>query len=55
MDKNRPRRASRRQNEAMIDQFSGPQSVEGSEMQSWRLIRRAAASKTLGSQEIPRP
>ena len=36
-----------RQDEAMIDQFSGPEPVEGSERQSWRRIRRAAVSRKL--------
>jgi hypothetical protein len=36
-----------RQDDAMIDQFSGPEAVDGSEQQSWRRIRRAAVSRRL--------
>lgn len=36
-----------RQDDAMIDQFSGPEGVSGSEQQSWRRIRRAAVSRRL--------
>jgi metal-responsive CopG/Arc/MetJ family transcriptional regulator len=36
-----------RQDDAMIEQFSGPDTVESSEQQSWRRIRRAAVSRKL--------
>jgi metal-responsive CopG/Arc/MetJ family transcriptional regulator len=36
-----------RQDDAMIDQFSGPEAVDRSEQQSWRRIRRAAVSRRL--------
>lgn len=36
-----------RQDDAMIDQFSGPETVDRSEQQSWRRIRRAAVSRRL--------
>jgi len=41
------RATSRRQKEAMIDQFSDPQAAEGSELLDWRRIRRAAATRKL--------
>ncbi len=36
-----------RQDDAMIDQFSGPETVDRSEQQNWRRIRRAAVSRRL--------
>jgi hypothetical protein len=36
-----------RQDDAMIDQFSGPEAVDSSEQPSWRRIRRAAVSRRL--------
>jgi hypothetical protein len=36
-----------RQDDAMIDQFSGPEAVDSSEQGSWRRIRRAAVSRKL--------
>jgi hypothetical protein len=36
-----------RQDEAMIEQFTGPDQVDEIEMRDWRHIRRAAASKKL--------
>ena len=36
-----------RQDEAMIEQFSGPEAIETSEQRSWRRIRRAAVSRKL--------
>jgi hypothetical protein len=36
-----------RQEEAMIEQFSGPQSTDASELRSWRKTRRAAATRKL--------
>jgi hypothetical protein len=36
-----------RQDEAMEEQFSGPEFRDPDELRSWRAIRRAAAAKTL--------
>lgn len=36
-----------RQDEAMTDQFSGPEPVESGERQTWRRVRRAAATRKL--------
>jgi hypothetical protein len=36
-----------RQNQAMIEQFSGPELREASELRSWRAIRRAAVARKL--------
>jgi len=36
-----------RQEEAMIEQFSGPEVTDASELRSWRKIRRAAATRKL--------
>ena len=57
MDRNqsRLRRAiTRRQNDAMIEQFSGPP-AEPSELLAWRRIRRAAVSRKLRSEEMRLP
>ena len=36
-----------RQDEAMIEQFSGPELTDESELRSWRKIRRAAVTRKL--------
>jgi hypothetical protein len=36
-----------RQDEAMAEQFSGPELTDASELRSWRKIRRAAVSRKL--------
>jgi hypothetical protein len=36
-----------RQDEAMVDQFSGPELRDPSELRSWRQIRRAAVTRKL--------
>lgn len=36
-----------RQDEAMVEQFSGPELRDASELRSWRQIRRAAVARKL--------
>jgi hypothetical protein len=36
-----------RQEEAMIEQFGGPELADASELRSWREIRRAAVTRKL--------
>jgi hypothetical protein len=36
-----------RQDEAMVEQFSGPKLTDASELRSWRKIRRAAVTRKL--------
>ena len=36
-----------RQDEAMIEQFSGPELTDASELRSWKKIRRAAVTRKL--------
>jgi hypothetical protein len=36
-----------RQDEAMIEQFSGPELTDASELRSWRAIRHAAVTRQL--------
>jgi hypothetical protein len=36
-----------RQDEAMVEQFTGPDTTDASELRSWRKIRRAAVGRKL--------
>ena len=42
-----------RQDKAMIEQFSGPELTDPSDLRSWRASRRAAATRKLKSPAPP--